>query len=184
MGLETLPQSDGAFLKEHIDLINRNVAKTATKDDAQTLTNKTLTAPVINGAVTGTAFGDRVPKTSVTAIAGAALHAGVLNWQNPESVSVIVTRVYLLVETVATGACTVDVGVTASSATTASDTLLDGVDVNAATGVFDSMNAALDSGANAKAQLVAAGKWVTVKEASGDATGLVAKLIVEYVLTA
>lgn len=115
-------------------------------------------------------------------ISGASLHAGVLNWQNPESVSIVVLRAWLNVTTVATGACTVDVGVTATSATTASDTLLDGVDTHTAVALFDSGDASLDSGANAHAQLLASGKWVTIKEASGDATGMVADLYVQYVI--
>ena len=86
------------------------------------------------------------------------------------------------ITTVATGACTLDVGLTAVSATTTSDTLLDGIDVNAATAVFDSMNYALDSGANAKAQKLAEGKWVTFDEKSGDATGLAGKAYIEYVV--
>jgi len=73
------------------------------------------------------------------------------------------------------------VGYSATSAAT-SDTLLDGVDANAATALFDSMNAALDSGANAKAQLAASGKYVTIDEKTGDSTGMVAVLYVQYVL--
>jgi hypothetical protein len=83
---------------------------------------------------------------------------------------------------VATGACTVDIGYTATTATTTSDTLLDGVDVNAAVALFDSRNHALDSGANAKAQKAASGKWITADSASGDATGLVANAYIFYVL--
>jgi hypothetical protein len=102
-------------------------------------------------------------------------------WQNPESSTILVLRSVIRTTTVATGACTLDVGVTAVSAATTSDTLLDGIDVNAAIGVFDSMDPALDSGANAHAQLVASGKWITVDEKTGDATGLVGTLYVFYV---
>jgi hypothetical protein len=124
---------------------------------------------------------DRQVITEVVAISGAALHAANLTlWTAPAKA--IILRVLLDVTTVATGACTVDIGYTASTATTSSDTLLDGVDVNAATVLFDSMNAALDSGANAKAQLAASGKWITADEASGDATGLVANAYIQYYL--
>jgi hypothetical protein len=91
-------------------------------------------------------------------------------------------RAVLDLTTASTGACTLDVGVTETSATTTSDTLLDGIDANAGTGVFDSMDAALDSGANAKAQKLAAAKWVSIDEKTGDATGLVAKLYIQYVV--
>jgi len=182
MALDLITSMGGAFTKPDIDLINGNAAASVTLTGTETLTNKTLTAPGINGAVTGTAFYDRTVKTATTAIAGAALQAGVLNWANPEGVGIIVQRALLNVTTASTGAATVDVGVTAVSATTESDTLLDGVDVNAAVALFDSMNAALDSGANAKAQTLAAGKWVTVKSKSGDTTGMVATLYVQYIL--
>lgn len=142
--------------------------------------------PVANftTAIGGVAF-DRVEKVAKTALTGAAIHAGtggVVAWQNPEASAILITRVVLDLTTVSTGACTLDIGVTATSATTSSDTLLDGIDANAAIGVFDSMNAALDSGANALAQKLAAAKWVTIDEKTGDATGLVANLYVFYVV--
>lgn len=136
-------------------------------------------------AAFGTVTFDRGVKTAVVSLTGAAIHAGtggVVAWQNPEASSILVLRAVLNLTTVATGACTLDVGVTGTSATTTSDTLLDGVDANAAIGVFDSMDPALDSGANAHAQLLASGKWVTIDEKTGDATGLVAKLYVQYVV--
>lgn len=129
--------------------------------------------------------GTGAEKVGVLALAGATIHAaagGVVAWQNPEGARIIITREILDVTTVSTGACTLDSGVTATSAATSSDTLLDGIDVNSATGVFDSMNAALDSGANAKAQALASGGWVTVDEKTGDATGLVGNLYIFYIV--
>jgi hypothetical protein len=136
----------------------------------------TFAAPVVNGAPTSTAV-----KTAQQAISGDLLHAGNLAWTNPETVTIIILRVILNITTASTGASTIDVGVTATSATTTSDTLLDGVSGTPAA-VFDSMNAALDSGANAKAQSLVAAKWVTLDEASGDTSGMVATLTVQYVL--
>lgn len=136
-------------------------------------------------AAFGTVTFDRGVKTAVVSLTGAAIHAGtggVIAWQNPEASAILIQRVILDLATVSTGAATLDVGVTEVSATTTSDTLLDGVDANAATGVFDSMNAALDAGANAKAQKLAAAKWVTIDEKTGDATGLVGKLYIQYVV--
>jgi hypothetical protein len=124
---------------------------------------------------------DRMVKCDVVAISGAALQAANLTlWTAPAAS--IVLSVLLDVTTVATGACTVDIGYTAVSATTSSDTFLDGVDVNAAIALFDSGNHALDTGANAKAQKAASGKWITADSASGDATGLVANAYIFYVL--
>lgn len=164
----------------------------------QFLDKKSSTAEIINlpnaagvGVVAGLPYingdgtlrqmhigGDRVPKVAILVITGAALHAGVLNWQNPEGVDIIIEKTVLDVRTVATGACTADVGTTATSATTASDTLIDGVDVNAALIVADSIT---NKGTNGlPTRRLAADKWVTVKEATGNATGLVAELYVFY----
>lgn len=142
----------------------------------------------INGMIPGSAFGGAgvVVKTAVMQINGTALHgatSGIQAWQNPEAVAIIIQRCLLDVTTVATGACTIDVGYTATSAATTSDTLLDGIDANAAIILADSMNAALDSGANALAQKAAIGKWVTIDEKTGDATGMVATLYIQYILT-
>lgn len=127
----------------------------------------------------------RGARIGVKALTGAAIHAGtggVVAWQNPEGADIMVTRVILDLTTVSSGACTLDVGYTVTSATTTSDTFLDGVDANAAVTVFDSMDPLLDTSFNAHAQKVASGKWVTIDEKSGDATGLVANLYIHYFL--
>ncbi len=123
-------------------------------------------------------------KIGTKALVGATIHAaagGVVSWQNPESVAILITRVLLDLTTVSTGACTLDVDITTASAATSSDTLLDGIDANSAIGLFDHMNAALDTGTNAFAQKLAAGKWVTIDEKTGDATGLVGTLYIQYI---
>jgi len=146
---------------------------------SSTVTSAVLTTPVIDG-VTYSALNDRQIITEAFAVSGAALHAAVLDAVTFPAAAIIL-RAFLNITTVATGACTIDVGYSATSAAT-SDTLLDGVDANAATALFDSMNYALDSGANAKAQLAASGKFVTIDEKTGDSTGMVAVLYVQYVL--
>jgi len=124
---------------------------------------------------------DRETITEVFPLVGADLHAAVVPAVTFPAAAIIL-RVVADITTVATGACTLDVGYTAGSSVTTSDTLLDGIDVNAAIGVFDSMNAALDLGANALAQKAASGKWITVDEKTGDATGLVGNLYVSYIV--
>ena len=124
---------------------------------------------------------DRETITEVFPLVGADLHAAVVPAVTFPAAALIL-RCVADITTVATAACTLDIGYTAVSSTTTSDTLLDGIDVNAATGVFDSMNYALDAGANAKAQKAAAGKWITVDEKTGDATGLVGNLYVSYIV--
>ena len=94
---------------------------------------------------------------------------GVFAWANPETSEILIEHVALVVTTKTTDACTVDVGTTAADATTSSDNLIDGQDINAA-GTFTN---AANGGTNGKlAQRLAAGKWVTASKASGASAGL------------
>lgn len=140
-----------------------------------TITSPTIVNPTISdGTLT------RFTQTVVFPLVGATIQAGVTTaWTAPAGS--IVTRVVADITTASTGASTLDVGYTASTATTTSDTFLDGISGTPAA-LFDSMNAALDSGANAKAQKAASGKWITVTSASGDTTGLVGNLYISYYL--
>lgn len=148
------------------------VLGTPTSGDASNLTG----TPVWTNTAT-----EKYIRTAAFAITGAALHAATTLTAFTFSADAVLLRCLLDVTTVSTGAATVDVGYTAVSATTSSDTLLDGVDVNTATALFDSMDATLDLGANAKAQKAVSGKWITVTQ-SAETTGLVATLYVQYIL--
>lgn len=105
-------------------------------------------------------------------------------WQNDEGRPVIVTRAILVVTTVASGADTIDVGITATSATTSADSLLDGVDgTTTAPAVTDSADAGLDTGANDLAQYMAEGSWVTFDpQKTGDSAGLKGTLFIGYIV--
>lgn len=174
-------------------LPNADYTRTGATDTGGTYASATLTAPAITGAastsevltnptINGTAFATGQAPTlyEKVAVTGAAVHVGTVAAKAFSAASMIL-RVILDITTPSTGASTLDIGYTAVSAATSSDTLLDGVSGTPAA-VFDSMNAALDSGANAKAQKAASGKWITVTEASGDVTGLVGTLYIEYAL--
>lgn len=102
---------------------------------------------------------------------------GVLAWANPTGGSILVQRVILDVTTKATGACTLDVGV-AANGTTLNDTLLDGVDVGTAAGVFDNIENQGINGVAAKK--VTASQYVTASMATGAAAGLVGYAYVHY----
>lgn len=103
---------------------------------------------------------------------------GVFSWANPESGTILIEHVVLNVTTKTTAACTIDVGVTATSAVTSSDTLIDGKDINASVGTFTNIESA---GTNGKfAQRLAAGKWVTGSVASGASAGLVGTYEIYY----
>lgn len=111
----------------------------------------------------------RMPATVRVALAAADTAGGVLAWANPMGASIIVTRVVFDVTTAATGACTLDVGV-ASGATTSSDTAMDGLDVNSATGTFDNIE---NQGTNGKSALkMTSSQYLTASKASGAAAGL------------
>jgi hypothetical protein len=103
---------------------------------------------------------------------------GVFAWQNHHNEAVLVTRVVIDLTTAATGAGTLDVGMTATSAATSADNLIDGLNVNAATGVFDNVE---NQGTNGTgAQKVAAGKWVTASKATGNMAGIVGAAFIHY----
>lgn len=114
------------------------------------------------------------------ALTGSAIHGGVQSWQNPEEGAIVINRATLDVTTPATAAGTVEIGTTATSAATASANLIDTLDVHTAAGAFDNL---ANPGTNGKKlQRLATGDWVTIGQASGDTTGMVATLYLEYFL--
>lgn len=152
-----------------------NIRTLVNTNEVQSLSNKTLVAPDYTD--TATVAVERVAKFAVS---GATIRAAV----TPAFVApanCIITRAILNITTQSSGASTIDVGLTATSATTSSDTLLDGVS-GAAVAVFDSGDSSLDTAANDQAQTLASGKWVTIDEVSGDTTGLVGTLFIYYIL--
>ena len=108
---------------------------------------------------------------------------GVLAWQNPEDAAIIVLRLALDITTKTTAACTLDFG-PAANGTTLNATLIDGLDANAATGVFDNIENAGGTG-KSTAKLAANGgatDWVTGSKASGAAAGLVGYAYIYYLV--
>ena len=145
-------------------------------------TTLTPTAAQLNsvGAAVGTVAFDRLTKVAEVALAAVDTGGGIFAWANPEASSIIITSVLIYVTTVATGACSIDVGTTAVSATTASDNLLDGIDIHTATGAF---TLADQAGANGLTrQVLAAGKWVTGSKDSGASAGIVGKALIYYIV--
>lgn len=161
-----------------IDLPNAS-GTLSLQSGSETLTNKTLTTPIIDG-VTYSANNKRQIIIDTFSLTGATLHAANQTlWTAPAAA--IILRLILNITTESTGASTIDIGYTAVSGTTSSDTLLDGVS-GAAKALFDSADASLDTQANTLAQLAASGGFVTADEASGDVTGLVATGYIFYML--
>lgn len=115
------------------------------------------------------------------ALAALETAGGVAAIPNPEGVPLIITRVVVHLTTVSAGAGTVDAGV-AANATTLSDNLIDGLNVQAATGVFDNVE---DKGTNGKArQLWPTTGFLTISKASGAAAGLAGYVYIDYTRTA
>lgn len=103
---------------------------------------------------------------------------GVASVANPEGRTVYVTVCLLNITSATSGACTLDAGI-AANGTTLSDTLIDGLNANAAAGVFSNLK---DGGSNGKAgQPWGADEYLTVSQASGAVAGLEGELIVEYI---
>ncbi|PKG32406.1 hypothetical protein, partial [Methanoregula sp.] len=121
-------------------------------------------------------------KIAAANLAGGAANAFAFAWENPESVPIIVQRV-TLDRTAAGGTATAvaDVG-TAVDATTHSDNLIDGVDLNA-TGPVDNIT---DKGSNGKSRqrLDANGgttAWITGQILTEAAAALTGKVYIEYI---
>jgi hypothetical protein len=136
-------------------------------------------------AAFGTVTFDRGVKVARVSLVGTTIHAaaGFAAWQNPEAGSILILNAYLATSVVSTGAGTIDIGTTPTSAATTSDNIFDGIDATAtAPALYSMRNASLDTAANIEIKTLAAGKWVTINEKTGDLTGLVGVLYVEYVL--
>lgn len=122
----------------------------------------------------------RAPQFASFSVTGAVTTAGgVFAWRpEDQSRAHYINTVVMDVTTKSTGAGTVDIGIGAN-ATTSSDTLIDGVDVGTATIVANSQKHA---GTNGMGKVkIAAGSYVTASMATGDTTGMVAQVYIEYV---
>lgn len=103
------------------------------------------------------------------ALTAADTAGGMVSYQNNFANDLVITFAYLDVTTVASAACTVSVGETATNGTTLSSNLISGQDVHSATGLFNS---------GAKTIAWPIGKWVTASVASGASAGIVGVLVV------
>jgi hypothetical protein len=102
---------------------------------------------------------------------------GVFSWQNPEGARIVIDRVVLDITTQSTGASTIDIGATVTSATTSADNLIDGVS-GATAGTLDNV---LNAGTNGRSrQALASGGWVTASQATGAVAGLVGNAYIHY----
>lgn len=103
---------------------------------------------------------------------------GVVSLLNPEEVDVIITRFVLDITTKSTGACTLDGGPVAA-ATTVGDTVIDGLDVNSAAGVFD--NIKNQAGNGLESERWESDEYFTLSKKTGAAAGLIGTYYIEYI---
>lgn len=112
--------------------------------------------------------------TATTATTGGAVAA--IN--NDSGEDRIITDVFVDVTTKSTGVALLDIGV-AANGTTTNDSLIDGVDVNAAVGLFDLV---INAGTNGKnARRWDSGQFITVT-GNASTAGLVGNLYIKYVV--
>lgn len=120
---------------------------------------------------------DRICRVEVVALAAVDTAGGVFAWT--PGAAAIIKGLFLDVTTKATSACTVDCGV-AANGTTLNDTLIDGLDINAAAGLFSNHK---NPGTNGLADLrCGATQYVTGSVASGASAGIVGNAYIEYIL--
>ena len=103
---------------------------------------------------------------------------GVIGIANPEEADLIITRFVLDITTKTTDACTLDGG-PAAAITTLSDTVIDGLDVNAAAGVFD--NIKNQAGSGLESERWESDEFFTLSMKTGAAAGLVGTYYIEYI---
>ena len=119
----------------------------------------------------------RFEYSPVVQIAGGTDTAGGLgSWQNTIGVSVIVHNLFINITAIATAACTLSAGETATNATTLSSNLISGGNVHAL-GVIGNYSASIGAG---QGVVVPAGAWITFSTASGASAGLVATAYIDY----
>ncbi len=132
----------------------------------------------------GTALGNGIQRASMSKTAGTSIQgsltasdaaAGVFSLLNSYGTDLRAIAT-IDVTTVSTGACTIDVGVAATSIL--SDTLMDGIDVNSATGMFSSLS---DGGNGAAVRKWKSGEYLTASVASGASSGLVGTYLIEVI---
>ncbi len=134
-------------------------------------------ADFLNGApkVAGVSIAESKVQVASAPLVASDAAAGILSWENPESEAIIILQLLLDVITKTTdGMCTVDAGVD-TDGTNSVDTLINGQDIGAATGVFAS-TALLKLDENGGTT-----PFITVSKATNNAAGLVGRAYIKYI---
>jgi hypothetical protein len=134
------------------------------------------TQGVNNKPIVGSASVESLVGVIYADLSDADTAGGVLALENDTDYDFYVDLSYIKVTTASSAACTIDVGV-AANGTTSDDTIIDGLDVNSATGTFNNVD---DAGTNGQVGTVwESGQFITASKASGAAAGLEGKAIIK-----
>lgn len=137
----------------------------------------TFNGPVaFNDATPMQANGSDIPLLQQGPLLSGDTAGALFSWVNPWAYPILITAFWLEVTTVnTTGACTVDVGI-AANATTSDDEIIDGQDVQSATGIFAStlVPIRLDEAGGTQ-------DTITVSKATGATAGLEGRVYFTYV---
>ncbi|MEA2781439.1 MAG: hypothetical protein QOK29_2983 [Rhodospirillaceae bacterium] len=145
------------------------------RGDADAIDHIRVGGPTTPSAANPRWSNEKTVKVPLTAGSSAG---GVLAWQNPESVAILITGLVVDVTTKSTGAGTASFG-TAANGTTSSANLIDTLDVGTAAGTFDNNT---DKGTLGKTrQRLATGSYVTGSQATGAVAGLVGNAYITYI---
>lgn len=129
----------------------------------------------IGGSVGGVAWGGQHILRKPLGVLDTA--GGVLSVLNPFSRQLLITRLVVNLTTASTGAGTADFGVAATSIS--NDTLIDGLDMNAAVGIFDNIK---NKGSNGLSSVYwGATGYVTGSMASGAMAGLAGYAYIHFI---
>jgi hypothetical protein len=139
-------------------------------NDADSVHDMLVGGPKSPSAVVPRFYGERVMKIAMAG--GTDTGGGIVSWKNPFGYSVIIKYAVLDVTTVATGACSLEAGTTATSGTTVSTNFISSQDVHSATGTFNS---------GIKSIKLATANWFTVSTVSGASSGLIGNLYVYFI---
>lgn len=139
--------------------------------------NAVTTAKVANGAITSDKLSAEFMQVAVEDLDSGDENAYAFAWENDKSADLIVHRVIVDVTTAGgTADAEIDVGV-AANATTNSDNLIDGADINS-TGLKDNID---DQGTNGTScQKVEDGQYVTGQIVVANAASLAGKVYIYY----
>lgn len=182
IGDMTVVESGGEITSQSVG----DKALLTTAADASSIEVSTTTGKL--GIVSaGTSLSNGVQRAQVSKFAGYWLQGdlvatdtagGILEVQNTYGTTLIVTRAIIQLDTVSSGACTIDVGVGDESGAVY-DTLIDGLDVRSDTGAFDNVGSGGTNGDSVHTW--GSTQYISASKKTGAASGLAGKYAIHVI---